>query len=233
MAESDPQQELKKRARRRLVGALAMALAAAIILPMVMDGEPPQQVGNDLQIKIPSQEGSNFTSRAIKAPAPPVSADSQPLVVQSEVPPLPETSGAESSPAVKPEAGAKGEGAEATLKAPSQPPKSAPNDTQPLRKAEPRPRDDARARAILEDRPAAVPQSDKAEVFYVQLGVYRDGANAKDIQTKAAAHGIKSVLQRIGGNTRVRAGPFSDRAAADALVAKLKQAGLPGFVATK
>jgi DedD protein len=233
MAESDPQQELKKRARRRLVGALAMALGAAIILPMVMDGEPPQQVGSDLQIKIPSQEGSNFTSRAIKPPSPPALADSPPLAAQSEAPPPPETRSVEASPAVKSEAGPRGEGAETTASQPSQPPKSAPNGSPPPRKLDPQPRDDARARAILEDRPAPVPQSDKAEVFYVQLGVYRDAANAKEVQTKAAAHGVKSVLQRIGGNTRVRAGPFSDRAAADALVAKLKQAGLSGFVATK
>lgn len=71
MADNDSQVDLKKRARRRLVGSAALALAAVIVLPMVMDHEPrlPSQ---DVQIRIPSQEGGNFTSRVItgKAPAP-------------------------------------------------------------------------------------------------------------------------------------------------------------------
>ncbi|MFT4174574.1 MAG: SPOR domain-containing protein, partial [Rhodocyclaceae bacterium] len=72
MADSDAQLELKKRARRRLVGAVALALAAAIILPMVMDSAP-KPTGNDLQIRIPSQEGGNYASRLITGtpPAPP------------------------------------------------------------------------------------------------------------------------------------------------------------------
>ena len=40
----DAQLQLKKRARRRLVGAVAFAGLAAVILPMVMDEEPKQQV---------------------------------------------------------------------------------------------------------------------------------------------------------------------------------------------
>lgn len=71
MADNDSQIDLKKRARRRLVGSAALALAAAIVLPMVMDHEP-RPPSQDVQIRIPSQEGSNFTSRVIngKAPAP-------------------------------------------------------------------------------------------------------------------------------------------------------------------
>lgn len=71
MADNDSQIDLKKRARRRLVGSAALALLAAIVLPMVMDHEP-RPPSPDVQIRIPSQEGSNFTSRVIggKAPAP-------------------------------------------------------------------------------------------------------------------------------------------------------------------
>ena len=42
VASLDGQLELKKRARRRLVGAAALALLAAVVLPMVMDHEPRQ-----------------------------------------------------------------------------------------------------------------------------------------------------------------------------------------------
>ena len=52
----------KKRARRRLVGAVALALAAAVGLPMLLDSEPRPLVG-DIAIDIPSKD---------KAPALPV-----------------------------------------------------------------------------------------------------------------------------------------------------------------
>ena len=68
MAESEKQLELKKRARRRLVGAAAFALTAAIILPMVMDHEP-RPLTQDIQIRIPNPDGtaSRNTSKAADA----------------------------------------------------------------------------------------------------------------------------------------------------------------------
>jgi len=60
MTESpDPQLQLKKRARRRLVGAVAFAGLAAVVLPMVMDEEPKQQA-QEVQIRIPGQEQPTF-----------------------------------------------------------------------------------------------------------------------------------------------------------------------------
>lgn len=45
----------KKRARRRLVGAAAICLAAAIVLPLVFDSEP-RQGREDIQVSIPSRD---------------------------------------------------------------------------------------------------------------------------------------------------------------------------------
>ena len=64
----DAQLQLKKRARRRLVGAVAFAGLAAVILPMVMDEEPKQQV-QDIQIRIPGQEQAPFSPK-LKPAAP-------------------------------------------------------------------------------------------------------------------------------------------------------------------
>ena len=58
---SDANLQLKKRARRRLVGAFAFAGLAAVILPMVMDEEPKQQV-QDVQIRIPGQDQTPFVT---------------------------------------------------------------------------------------------------------------------------------------------------------------------------
>ena len=51
----DPVLPEKKRARRRLVGAIALALAVAIGLPMLLDSEPKSSV-SDIAINMPSKD---------------------------------------------------------------------------------------------------------------------------------------------------------------------------------
>ena len=51
---ADPVLPEKKRARRRLIGAVALVLAAVIGLPMVLDSEP-KPLAQDIDIKIPSK----------------------------------------------------------------------------------------------------------------------------------------------------------------------------------
>jgi len=52
---NDPLLPEKKRARRRLVGAVALALAVAVGLPMLLDSEPKPLAG-DIAIQIPSKD---------------------------------------------------------------------------------------------------------------------------------------------------------------------------------
>jgi DedD protein len=52
---NDPMLPEKKRARRRLVGAIALALAAAVGLPMLLDSEPKPLAG-DIAIQIPAKD---------------------------------------------------------------------------------------------------------------------------------------------------------------------------------
>ena len=70
-ATDDPVLPEKKRARRRLVGAIALALAVAVGLPMILDSEP-KPLASDIAIQIPSKD------KAAPLPAPaepkPVSA---------------------------------------------------------------------------------------------------------------------------------------------------------------
>src|SRR5450830_2188413 len=51
----DPVLPEKKRARRRLIGAVALVLAVVILLPMVLDSEP-KPLADDIAIQIPSKE---------------------------------------------------------------------------------------------------------------------------------------------------------------------------------
>ena len=67
MEENDVQLQLKKRARRRLVGAIAFVCVVAVVLPMVMDHEP-RQVVQDVEIRIPGQDEKPFAPKFAEAP---------------------------------------------------------------------------------------------------------------------------------------------------------------------
>ena len=67
MEETDVQLQIKKRARRRLVGAIAFVSVVAVVLPMVMDHQP-RQVVQDVEICIPGQDEKPFAPKFAAAP---------------------------------------------------------------------------------------------------------------------------------------------------------------------
>ena len=54
--------DLRRRARRRLLGAIVLALAAAIIVPMLFEGEP-KPLGEDVSVRIPPEDNAKFVNR--------------------------------------------------------------------------------------------------------------------------------------------------------------------------
>jgi DedD protein len=92
MAESEEALQLKRRARRRLVGAIALVTFVVIILPLILDKEPGP-AGPPLSVQIPNQESMGFNTRvappapqAPVAPAPEQKAESPPA--KAEPPPV-------------------------------------------------------------------------------------------------------------------------------------------------
>lgn len=67
MAESEEALQLKRRARRRLVGAVALVTFVVIILPLILDKEPGPP-GPPLSVQIPNQDSSGFNTRVIPPP---------------------------------------------------------------------------------------------------------------------------------------------------------------------
>ena len=61
---SEEELQLKKRARRRLVGAVALVAAVAVVLPMVLDSEP-KPTSQEINIQIPSPDAKGFTSKVV------------------------------------------------------------------------------------------------------------------------------------------------------------------------
>src|SRR3989338_672359 len=52
---TDDEQNLRRKARRRLIGAVALSLAVVVILPMVLDSEP-KPAGQDIELSIPAPD---------------------------------------------------------------------------------------------------------------------------------------------------------------------------------
>jgi len=69
MAETRDVETLKRRGRRRLVGAVALVLAAVIVLPMVFDTEPKQSAPS-VSVRIPGENEAPFAPKAAPKVAP-------------------------------------------------------------------------------------------------------------------------------------------------------------------
>jgi DedD protein len=187
MAESQDVNALKRRGRRRLVGAIALVLAAVIVLPWIFDPSPRQ--APPVSVRIPNEDDSPFLSKV--APKPP---------------PLP----AEQAP--KPEAAAPAQ--EARPAAKPVPPKPAP------------PPENERARAE-----AALANAQ----FFVPVGAYADAANVT-AKLKAAKlpYFTEPVATAKGPVTRVRAGPYASRSAAEKAHQQLRALGFtPGNIGSR
>jgi len=71
------------------------------------------------------------------------------------------------------------------------------------------------------------PKPAQASIVYtVQAGVFADKANARRLQDRISALGLKPYTEQVGDSTRVSVGSFANRAEADALLAKLVLAGI-------
>jgi len=79
---------LKRRGRRRLVGAVALVLLAVIVLPMVFDPEP-RRTPPPVSVRIPGEEDSTFAPKpAAKPPAAPKGEEKkEPARAEEKAPP--------------------------------------------------------------------------------------------------------------------------------------------------
>ncbi|WP_334045269.1 SPOR domain-containing protein [Burkholderia cepacia] len=224
----DPTLPEKQRARRRLVGAIALVVAAVIVLPMVLDSHP-KPVTDDIAIDIP-----NRPAHQAVAPRDDDVSDVQAGVAHDE-PPASDTAVA-AAPAPAPKDAAKPAAKpDTTTTASVTPPKPAPKPAAPATKpAAPKPAPAAVANADAaspDSGDASSPSSPAGARFAVQLGSFKDDATARSWATKLKSAGVPAYVEhrkQSDGSTAtlLRAGPFADRAAASAAIAKVREAGL-------
>ncbi len=202
--QSQDEQEIqfKKRARRRLVGSIALVLFMIVALPMVLEDRSAQTPKTPVAISIPSQDGEALVPKAepvVPAPEPqvqpdPMQLDSEPEVVAPEPAPVVEEK-TKPEPEVKP---AKVEAKPEQVKTP--------------KKEEKKP----------------TPEKVSGN-YFIQIGVFSDPEKVKQMQAKLSGAGLKSNVDLIdtakGQKSRLRAGPYSNKSDAEDKLAKVKSLG--------
>lgn len=203
---SEEEIQLRKRARRRLVGAVALVIAAVVILPLALDHEP-KQGGQAIEIRIPAENSAGeFAPKVVPEIAAPVAV-------------MPE----KSTPALQ-----------AQLTPVAEKPMEKPAEKPVAKKPEPKleTKPESKPEVKVEAKPAA-----NTDAFVVQLGAFSDPAKARQRQQSLTSNGIKAYTEILktdkGEMTRVRAGPFATREAAEKTREKLKKLGLDGVVTNK
>ncbi|TAK44115.1 MAG: hypothetical protein EPO27_13290 [Betaproteobacteria bacterium] len=187
MAESQDVNLLRRRGRRRLVGAIALVLLAAIVLPMVFDPEPNSSAP-PISVRIPGEDEAGFSPKAAPNTAPPATP-------KAALKPAPAPPKAEEKP---------------LLAVPAAAPKAA---EKPL--------------------PATA-----SEQFVVPVAALASPAKVRELVGKLKAARLpyytEPVATATGPVTRIRAGPFTTRDAAEQAQRQLQRLGLkPGNVLAK
>ncbi|OHX10671.1 SPOR domain-containing protein [Chromobacterium sphagni] len=231
---------LRKRARRRLVGALVLVSIATVVLWNVV-GHLPEQPMKPESIEImgaasapaaasapqgvkraASQAAAEMTAAASATELPAnLSSITAPTPAEKETvkPPVAQAAASkpkESRPEPKPEAKPKAE---------------------PKPEAKPRKADPA---AILEGRFDPEPHAAKTDPHgksIIQLAALSDPAKVDALRAKLAGIGVTAHFSKVdtskGEVTRVRVGPFASQAEAQSALQKLAKSGINGIIINK
>ena len=231
----DPVLPEKKRARRRLVGAIALALGVAVGLPMLLDSEPKAPF-NDIAIDIPSKEKAVAPAPA-PVPAVPAQAAANGLDQSEEIVDTPLPPAAKPAPTPAPVLAA---AQPAPLKPAYVEPKPEPkpvkvepkpepkHETKPEPKAEPKhepkpePKHEVKVEAKPETKPAKPAQSadDAARALAILEGKPQDKPQEK-AQDKAHDAG--------SGKFVVQVAALATQDKVDELQDKLREAGIKSY----
>ncbi len=218
----------RKRARRRLIGAVVMVLAVIIGLPMILDPEPKQS-GKNILIQIPSKDLSPITldskeDRAEAEQLPPVPVQLSKSTVQEPIAP--------SSPSASSSTPSRERAADQKILTQSVK-SSEKTDTNkdinnagvksatgllakketPVKKKEAGSKnggESARALAILDGansfggentKQAKKENSKENQRIVVQIGAFATQEKVDELRDKLTSAGIKSYIQKVGTNT--------------------------------
>ena len=248
---------MRRRARHRLIGAAVLVLVGVVGFPLLFDTQP-RPIPVDIPIEIPDRNKvaplvvpapvadapsakpaapatqEPAPTAAAQRPAPSRTAAANGLADGEELVPSARPAPAKPTPAPAPAAAAAKPAVKHDAKQPAAPVPSPAPEPKPAARAD----DSARARALLEGRSTEAPAAAGAEEarFIVQVGAFADAEKAREARTKVERAGLKTYTQVVdtkdGKRTRVRVGPFTNRAEADKAAARIKALDLSASVLT-
>ena len=246
--DDDPYLPEKKRARRRLVGSVALVLAAIIVLPMIFESKP-RQASTDLQIDIPSRDEPLKTaspSQTIDVPEEVPESDAQGDTQEQEAAPI-ETPAPKVSPAAGSDktSGVKDDAASMLPEKLATAPASAPVKETGSRTDKKPDGVDKSAEKPVQGKPVADNDADpigkmiadkngpspKPEKQLIQVAAFTSPQKVSELQERLSRAGIRSYTQKVkssGGEEwiRVRVGPLSSQAEVDRTCSRLRSMGL-------
>ncbi len=207
---ADQELMLKKRARRRLVGALALVLLMVTVLPMILKDRSQEKAEEQVKITLPGDIASS-------EPAP-SETKGTPSDFDSSV--TPGETVHQQTPQVSGEAQHDSEAA----------PEPASVENKPNTEK-------AKETAKPDSETSAKHEAKDDKKFYVQIGVFSDVANVKRLQTKLSELGYTSSTEKMnthnGQRIRLRTQVFSERNEAAIALQNIKDAGLTGMVVSQ
>ena len=199
MAKQPEDQNIKSRARRRLIGAITLALAIVVILPMVLDSEP-KPTGQDIDLRIPAADKvGEFVPDVALSEVVEASAESAVVVSATAASEVIAVAPVEKLPVALPVASG-----HITKQEVKKQPVATPESE--VVKAEVRPTEAAN--------------------YVVQVGAFSNAATATQEADKLKAWGFKAYTELISGTTGVRVGPYAERDKAEKVRLLLEKRGL-------
>lgn len=216
---------MRRRAKHRLLGASVLVLVAVIGFPLLFDAQP-RPVSVDIPIEIPDKD--KVKPLAIPAALAPLAS---PAVTAASAPAASTVPSASVTTLVKPLA-------PAPAPAPAKPVAAAPATVAAaasIGTKEEIVSDKPASKGAVEASQAAASASGEAR-FVVQVGAFADAEKAREVRQKLERAGLKTYAQVVdtkeGKRTRVRVGPFPDKATAEQTAEKIKALELPVVVLT-
>ncbi|SEF63594.1 SPOR domain-containing protein [Nitrosomonas ureae] len=221
---------LRKRARRRLVGAIILVLVSIIVLPAIFDEPKPDDEPHEIAINLPGVDRSTIvpgTEQRAQESFSDMSAttelQNEPEIHTQDIEKIIEARSYESGgipiPGVKPKLDKR---STEILRA---------NNANSVRSAVNTP---AAATSAAETAKASQTSSDSTKGFVVQLGAFSDQSKARQQHANLVSSGFNAYTETLKVDnkevTRVRIGPFMTRGAADSELKKLKNIGLDGVI---
>ena len=232
----DSLEELRRRAKYRLIGAAVLVLVGVVGFPLLFDKQP-RPISVDMPIDIPERNKAKPLALPVTAAAVvPAAAVSASGIIEEKMAPEP-ASVAQPAPkivakpepvlAIKPPEKAPEKSAEkqAAAAAPVPAPK-------PVAKVD----ESEKVKALLNGQ--AIDKASEAVVgrFVVQVGAFADPVKAREARLKLEHAGLKTYTHvaetKDGSRIRVRVGPFSTKAEADKAAQKVKALKLAAAVLT-